>query len=156
MQQLKRSPGALARDATEAKVKGADTHIRRSPPRCQTHRLGRNRATRRPAFDRAKSLRTRSDYPPGSAFKPDEETLARRQGQVLELLKEHGPEGITRLEAPDHLMLSFSQRVSELRRMGYRIDSEPERVGDIRIARYVLVSTASGPIAITPNGEAGP
>ncbi len=139
MQHLKRSSGALARDATGAKVKGADTRYGRFRPQHQAHRLGHATA-QAVKVDGAKSLRTKSDYPPGSAFMPDEETLARRQGQVLELLQKRGPEGITRLEAPDHLVLSFSQRVSELRQMGYRIDTIREPVGDANIARYVLRS----------------
>ncbi len=154
MQHLKRSPGAPARDATGTKEKRAHTRYGRFRPQHQAQRLGHDPTAQAAKVDGAKSLRTKSDYPPGSAFKPDEETLARRQGQVLELLQKRGPEGITRLEAPDHLMLSFSQRVSELRRMGYRIDTKPEWLGDSRIARYVLVSTDSGPREMDGNGEA--
>ena len=140
MQHLKRSPGTLAGSATGAKENPTDTQYSVSRSRQQAQRLGH--ATAQAAkVDGAKSLRTRSDYPPGSAFKPDEETLSRRKAQVLELLQEYGSSGVTRLEAPDHLVLSFSQRVSELRRLGYVIHSKRERVGDSVVARYVLVST---------------
>ena len=93
----------------------------------------------------AKPTRPTSNYSLGKSFKPDEETLGRRQKQVLELLKERGPQGATRLEMPAHFALSWAQRICELRRMGYRIVSKRERVGDSWIARYVLVSTDSGP-----------
>ena len=128
MQHLKRSPGALARDATGAKVKGADTRYGRFRPQHQAHRLGHEPAARRSPFDRAKSPRARSDYLPGSDFMPDEETLARRQEEVLELLKEVSSNGVTKLEAPEHLSLGLSARVHELRRRGFRIDTLPEQV----------------------------
>ncbi len=87
----------------------------------------------------ARSRRARSRYRPGSAYRPPKETLARRQREVLEVLKKAGPDGVTRLEAPDHLKLSWPQRISELRSKGHRIDSKREWVGDARFARYVLV-----------------
>ena len=136
----RKGPGALARDATGAQEKGANTRYSRSRPQHQAHRLGQELTARRPALDGANTARARSDYLPGRAFMPDEETLSRRQRQVLELLKECGPHGVTRIEAPDHLVLSFSQRISELRQMGYRIDTIREPVGDANIARYVLRS----------------
>jgi len=67
-----------------------------------------------------------ANYSLGKNFKPDEETLGRRQKQVLELLKERGPQGATRLDVPDHLALSWAQRICELRRMGYRIVTKRE------------------------------
>ncbi len=88
----------------------------------------------------ARSRRARSRYQPGSAYRPPKETLARCQREVLEVLKKAGPDGVTRLEAPDHLKLSWPQRISELRSKGHRIDSKLERVGDACIARYVLVA----------------
>ena len=80
----------------------------------------------------------RSRYLPGGAFKPDNETLSRRQNQVLAWLRERGARGGTRIEAPDYLALSLSQRISELRSKGYRIDTIRERVGDTHVARYTL------------------
>ncbi len=67
----------------------------------------------------ARSRRARSRYRPGSDYRPPEEALARRQAEVLEVLKKAGPDGVTRLEAPDHLKLSWPQRISELRSKGY-------------------------------------
>ena len=145
MAQATKNPGPLGGTRTRAKEKSANAQYNRYRSPHQARHLGRDSTARRPTPRGAKSPRARSDYLPGHAFMPDEETLSRRQGQVLELLKEHGPEGVTRLEAPDHLMLSWPQRISELRRMGYRIDSKLVCVGDIRVARYVLVSTRSGP-----------
>ncbi len=99
----------------------------------------------------ARSLPAVSRYRPGSDYRPPEEALARRQGEVLELLKERRSRGATRLDAPPHLSLSLSQRISELRAMGYRIDTLREQAGDVWIARYVLVATE--PI---PQAEAAP
>ena len=86
------------------------------------------------------SRRGRSDYLPGGAFKPDKRALSRRQDQVLAWLRERGAHGSTRLEAPDQLVLSLPARVSELRKIGYRIDTHRERVGDALMARYTLES----------------
>ncbi len=99
----------------------------------------------------ARSRRAVSRYQPGSAYRPPKETLARRQREVLAVLKKAGPDGVTRLEAPDHLKLSWPQRISELRSKGHRIDSKREWVGDARFARYVLV--VPEPV---PQGEAKP
>ncbi len=90
---------------------------------------------------RAKSLRSRSNYLPGSAYKPSKEQLGRRQAQVLEVLKKAGLGGILTLDVPRHLLLGWSARVCELRKMGYPIDSKLERVGDVPYARYVLRSS---------------
>ena len=87
----------------------------------------------------AGSLRNRSRYHPGSEFRPSEERLTKRAQQVLELLKERGPRGVTKLDAPSYLSLSLSARVCDLRSKGYRIDTLRERVGDACIGRYVLV-----------------
>ncbi len=88
-----------------------------------------------------RSPRARSRYRPGSDYRPPEEALARRQGEVLELLKECGSRGVTRLEAPRLLSLSLSQRICERRQKGYRIDSVQERADEGGFARYVLVAT---------------
>ncbi len=87
-----------------------------------------------------RSPRARSRYRPGSDYRPPQEALARRQGEVLELLKECGSRGVTRLEAPQHLSHSLSQRICELRQKGYRIDSVQERADEGGFARYVLVA----------------
>ncbi len=71
--------------------------------------------------------------------------MARRQREVLDLLRERGARGATRLDAPGHLSLSLSQRICELRQMGYRIDTVREEAGDVWIARYVLVEEAGTP-----------
>ena len=93
----------------------------------------------------------KSRYRPGSDFRPTQQALARRQHEVLDLLKVRGAHGATRLEAPTHLSLSLSQRICELRKMGYRIDTVPEQANGVRIARYVLI--AKEPI---PRNEAAP
>ena len=87
----------------------------------------------------ARSRRAGSRYPPGSAYRPPKEALARRQREVLDLLKERGPRGATRLDVPPHLSLSMSQRICELRQKGYRIDAVREQAGQVWVARYVLV-----------------
>ncbi len=95
----------------------------------------------------ARSLPAVSRYRPGSDYRPPEEALARRQGEVLKLLKECGSRGVTRLEAPRHLSHSLSQRICELRQKGYRIDSELERADEGGFSRYVLVATEPVPEA---------
>ncbi len=86
-----------------------------------------------------------SKFPPGAVFLPSEDSLSRKQAQVLEVLMERGVRGVTKPDAPEHVRLSLAARIFELRRQGYRIDTKPEWLGDSRIARYVLVSTDSGP-----------
>ena len=114
----------------------------------------RDPTARRPVLDRANSARAKSNYPPGADYLPSEESLARRQEEVLELLKEVGSNGITKLEAPEHLCLGLAARIHELRRRGFRIDTLPEQVGDSRIAKYVWVSTASRSRGTDENGDA--
>lgn len=104
-----------------------------------THPRRKDKPNLRPRSPR--SPRARSRYRPGSDYRPPEKALARRQGEVLELLKECGSRGVTRLEAPRHLSLSLSQRICELRQKGYRIDSVRERADEGGFARYVLVTT---------------
>ncbi len=88
-----------------------------------------------------------SRYRPGSDYRPPEKALARRQGEVLDLLSECGSRGVTRLEAPRHLSHSLSQRICELRQKGYRIDSVQERADEGGFSRYVLVATEPVPEA---------
>jgi len=95
----------------------------------------------------ARSPRARSRYRPGSDYRPPEKALARRQGEVLELLKECGSRGVTKLEAPRHLSHSLSQRICELRQKGYRIDSVREHADEGGFSRYVLVATEPVPEA---------
>ncbi len=104
-----------------------------------THPRRENKPKLRPKC--ARSRRARSRYRPGSDYRPPEKALARRQGEVLELLKECGSHGVTRLEAPRHLSLSLSQRICELRQKGYRIDSVREHADEGGFSRYVLVAT---------------
>ena len=102
----------------------------------RTQNLGSNEETQPPPHSR----RGRSDYLPGGAFKPDDETLTLLQSQVLAWLRVCGARGGTRIEAPDYLALSLPARVCELRKMGHRIDTKRERVGDAHLARYTLQS----------------
>ncbi len=103
-----------------------DTHLRRKDKPKNQRRSPR-------------SPRARSRYRPGSDYRPPEKALARRQGEVLELLKECGSRGVTKLEAPRHLSHSLSQRICELRQKGYRIDSVREHADEGGFSRYVLV-----------------
>ncbi len=110
-----------------------------------THPRRENKPKLRPKC--ATSLPARSRYRPGSDYRPPEKALARRQGEVLELRKECGSRGVTKLEAPRHLSHSLSQRICELRQKGYRIDSELERADEGGFSRYVLVATEQVPKA---------
>ena len=90
--------------------------------------------------------RRRSRYAPGAAYRPSEKSISARHKEILQLLRECGRKGLTRFDMPEHLSLSPCQRISELRKMGYRIDSPRETVGEHpRVARYVLVSEPDGP-----------
>ena len=109
------------------------------------HPRRENKPKLRPRSPR--SPRARSRYRPGSDYRPPEQALARRRGEVLELLKECGSRGVTRLEAPRLLSHSLSQRICELRQKGYRIDSELERADEGGFSRYVLVTTEPVPEA---------
>ena len=85
---------------------------------------------------------SQSRYFPGGAFQPSKKTRTRREQQVLELLKEVGPRGVRKLDAPRHLLLGFSARVSDLRDKGHWIETIREQVGGSLIARYVLIAEA--------------
>lgn len=128
---------------------GAQNSTHRVHDKLHVHEYSRSNHADKPKNQRrsARSLRKRSRYHPGSEFRPSEERLTKRAQQVLELLKERGPRGVTKLDAPSYLSLSLSSRVYDLRSKGYRIDTLSERVGDARIARYVLVAPEPVPEA---------
>ncbi len=110
---------------------GAEKCVGARPCRPHVYKYNPARCEDKPKL-RPKSARSRragSRYQPGSAYRPPKETLARRQREVLELLKERGPRGATRLDAPPDLSLSLSQRICELRQKGYRIDAVREQAG---------------------------
>ncbi len=136
-----------------APTDGAQNSTHKVHDKLHVHEYSRSNHADKPNTQRrsAKSLRKRSRYRPGSDYRPPEKALARRQGEVLELLKECGSRGVTRLEAPRHLSLSLSQRICELRQKGYRIDSVREHADEGGFARYVLV--APEPVS---EGEATP
>ena len=97
------------------------------------------------ASDNAKGRRAKSHYLRGSAYMPDDEKLSRCKRAVLRLLRKHGRDGITRIEAPFHLILSWPARICELRAMGYPIDSKRERFHSSWVARYFLVPADDAP-----------
>lgn len=97
-----------------------------------------------------KRRRGSSVCPPPSQFMPSEEHRASLQVQVLELLKECGSAGVTRLEASLHLGLCFPQHIHGLREMGCEIKTEIEEVGRSRLGRYFLISTS--PASAPPRG----
>jgi len=134
------------------------TPIKRTPPGATSgaqKRCGaRNGRAHTPQYSREKLANKptgkpglKSRYRPGSDYQPPKKALARRQREVLDLLKVRGAHGATRLDVPGHLSLSFSQRICELRQMGYRIDTLSEQANGVRIARYVLVVTEPIPQA---------
>ncbi len=128
---------------------GAQNSTHRVHDRLHVPEYSRSNHADKPKNQRrsARSLPAVSRYRPGSDYRPPEKALARRQGEVLELLKECGSRGVTRLEAPRHLSLSLSQRICELRQKGYRIVSVQERADEGGFARYVLVTTEPVPEA---------
>ena len=97
----------------------------------------------RPQKSAPGSWRKSSRYVQSGTFRPSEQTLARRQREVLALLRDRGQRGVTKIDAPPQFSLSLAARISELRQKGYRIDTVPVRVGDARIARYVLIPIES-------------
>ena len=78
-----------------------------------------------------------SEVVSSKVFEPDNETKASRRKEIIQLLRERGAQGVTKLEAPVHLMLSMSARIAELRKHGYRIDTIREEHG---VGRYVLLA----------------
>ncbi len=132
-----------------AATDGAQNSTHRVHDRLHVPEYSRSNHADKPKNQRrsARSLPAVSRYRPGSDYRPPEEALARRQGEVLELRKESGSRGVTRLEAPRLLSLSLSQRIYELRQKGSRIDSVLEHADEGGFARYVLVATEPVPEA---------
>ena len=124
-----------------AATDGAQRSVGARPCRPHVHKYIHPRREDKPKLrpKSARSPRARSRYRPGSDYRPPEKALARRQGEVLDLLKECGSRGVTRLEAPRLLSLTLSQRIYELRKKGYRIDSVREHADEGGFSRYVLV-----------------
>ncbi len=114
---------------------------RQSEPHIQEDVQARQRRKRDNRSTSRGRSRGRSRYRPGKAFQPPQKTLAKRQREVLELLKERGPSGVTKLDAPRHLSLTLTARIFDLRSKGYQIDTLREQVGASSLARYVLVAT---------------
>lgn len=73
----------------------------------------------------------------GAAFEPDEEAKFTLKEGIVEVLRERGSQGMTRWEAPEHMILSMPARISELRKDGYDIISL--RDGEGNLVRYVLI-----------------
>ena len=141
MTQQQRTPPAAPDGAEEfvaARPCGPHVHKDTDSGQADKPKLPPGSASPRPAVSR---------YRPGSDYRLPQEALARRQGEVLELLKECGSRGVTRLEAPRHLSHSLSQRICELRQKGYRIDSVREHADEGGFARYVLVANEPVPEA---------
>lgn len=80
----------------------------------------------------------------GAAFRPEAESRERRRDAILAELRRRAHRGLTRVEAGWHLGLSLPQRIAELRAEGFTILTRTERVGDARIARYVLIAERRG------------
>ena len=156
MTDIRKGPGAPNGDATRTKGNCAKFQYGPGYPRHQAPPLADDPEGERSAPIRAKSRRAKSDYPPGSAYMPDEESQLALQDQLLELLRKRGPEGVTKLDAPERLSWSLAQHVFGLRRKGCEIKTVPEQLGFSRIGRYVLISTAGELSGKDRNGEAGP
>ena len=63
------------------------------------------------------------------------------QRSILALLRKRGSHGLTRLNAPQYMVLSLPARICELRKLGHLIETQRVRVGDALIARYILTNT---------------
>lgn len=111
---------------------------RRKGPGESHHDTARAKGSSFAPKPRRAGARRQSHRNAGAAYRPRGQALSRRQDAVLAELRWCGSKGVTRLEAPAALILSFSQRVAELRGMGFRIDSKREAAGDARVARYTL------------------
>jgi hypothetical protein len=71
-------------------------------------------------------------------FEPDDETKVSYQEQVLDVLRQCGNRGVTRLEAPPHLAFSLPARISELRKRDYKILTRLTQA-DSPFGRYFLL-----------------
>lgn len=79
-----------------------------------------------------------SNYRPGAAYQPSEQALSKRLAEVLELLRESGQSGITRLTVPPHLAYSLPQYIHALREKRYVIDTIQLPGRNSRFGQYVL------------------
>ncbi len=104
------------------------TSSRKTAPGPSGHPLGRNR----------RRSNKRHAAPPARKFQPNAEKRQTRRREIVELLRERGEGGLTRLDCPRYLALSMPARICELRKSGYSIESVPEQVGHATMARYVL------------------
>ncbi len=87
-----------------------------------------------------KGGKRKSSYPPGAAFMPSDETLAKREAEVLELLRRAGKDGITYLTVLVHLQRSLANYICSLRQKDYVIDTLTQRGSGSRFGVYVLRS----------------
>lgn len=116
-----------------------DTAARRRAQagRARPHRTGRG-SSDHPGRSTCRDSDARHAAPPPAKFQPDAETRRTRRCEIVELLRERGEGGLTRLDCPRYLALSMPARICELRKLGYSIESVPEQVGHATMARYVL------------------
>lgn len=87
------------------------------------------------ATDLAQNAPSVSQVPPGSAS--ERERLSRLCQTVLALLRHAGHTGVTSGGFADSFILSYSQRLGDLKRLGY--DIRRERVKDSSQYRWWLV-----------------
>ncbi len=115
----------------------------RQPIRGEANRPAspRKTATRPSGHPRGRNRR-RSDErhaaPQARKFQPNAAKRRTRRREIVELLRERGEGGVTRLDCPTYLVLSMPARICELRKAGYEIETIPERVDHATVARYVL------------------
>ncbi len=86
----------------------------------------------------AKADKRKSKYPSGAAFKPSDETLAKREAEVLDLLRRADRGGITYLTVPDHLSRSLANYIFGLRQKGFDIATLTPHATGLRVGVYVL------------------
>ncbi len=106
MTEKRTPPGATDGAQTCVGVRPCGPHVHKD-----THPRREDKPKLRPRS--ARSLPAVSRYRPGSDYRPPEEALARRQREVLDLLKERGSRGATRLDAPPYACRSETRRFRE-------------------------------------------
>ncbi len=99
------------------------------------------RRPRKMATNSNDNAETGQRYAPGSAYLPERPALTRSVYRALHLLKECRDEGVTRLEA-GAIGMSLPSRISDLRKLGYEIETRWEEFDDSRVGRYILLSTS--------------